>query len=267
MVDWYRSSKLIRTRIIVISASAVLFAVWGCAGLSTGKKVLHNELRPASDMASGQYSVKPDGEVVYDLRGLKISVKPLTDEQLNKMFPERSYKEEASTNPYTYGNWVDPDLGYTPNRFTVFLVKVQSITYPKVNLDPAKVYLETDRGDVLYAYGRDDKDGTRHNFETYYLALRGASGVEKARFEERMGVVRQTLYVNGPVFKGDRKEGFLVFDPLDPSVKRVTLVLKDFVLEYSATDWPSKSADIRFTFDRIHEVKTQQPQKATDGGS
>jgi hypothetical protein len=254
-----------RTLVATATIAAVSLAGMSCAGLSPGKKVLRSELKPTPEMAQGEYAVKPDGEVVYDLKGLKISVKPLTDEQLNKMFPERSYKKEASTNPYTYGNWVDPDLGYTPNRFTVFLVKVQSITYPKVNLDPAQVYLETDRGDILYAYGRDDRDGTKYNFESYYMALRGASGVEKARFEERLGIVRQTLYVNGPVFKGDLKEGFLVFDPLDPKVKRVTLVLKDFVLEYSANDWPSKKEDIKFVFDRVYELKTLQPAGATDG--
>jgi hypothetical protein len=195
-----------------------------------------------------RYTIEEDGFVAYDLGGLKISVKAMDDEGLNKLFPEISYKKEASTNPYTYGDLRDPELGYTPNRFTVFIVKVNNRTFPKVNLDPRKALLTSNRGDQLESYGRDAKDEAAHNFEDYYLRIRGASGVDKARFEERMGIVRQTLFTDGQIFKGDSKEGMLVFDPLHPAVKTLELTLVDFVLEYDANNWPSKTQDFVFKF-------------------
>jgi len=222
-----------------------------CAGLTTTgyRYVLTPALLPEEEQ--GPYRVEEDGTVVYDAKDFKIEVKPMSDEKLNRMFPEVSYKKDLSTNPYTYGDWIDPELGYTPTRFTVFLVKVYNYARPKINLNPWKAILVSDRGDRLHSYGRDDADRAVHNFYAYYEARKGASGPERDRFEERMGLVRQTLYIDGPLFKGDKKEGFLVFDPLDPSVREAELILKDFVLEYDVTDWPSKTIDISFKFKKL----------------
>ncbi|MEW6062341.1 MAG: hypothetical protein AB1600_10435, partial [Bacteroidota bacterium] len=63
--------------------------------------------------------------IVYDAKDYKIEIKYLTDYHLNTVeFPEQSQSAQYSTNPFTYGNWIDPDLGYTPNRFTVFKVTI-----------------------------------------------------------------------------------------------------------------------------------------------
>ena len=229
-----------------------------CAALAPPKIQLQTTMQPLVPEGDENFSVQEDGELVYTEKGMKIVVKPMNDEKLNKMFPGISYKREASTNPYTYGNWIEPELGYTPNRFTVFVVKVFNYTKPKVNLDPRIAILKTDRGDLLHSYVRDQKEdadreirsvedvGHALNFESYYMQARGSSGVERQRFENRMGLVRQTLYVDGPVFKGDKKDGMLVFEPLDPGVKQIDLVLKDFVFEYDANNWPSVKKDIVF---------------------
>lgn len=240
--------KLISISLIVMS---IIFMMQ-CATLIPPSIELESKLIPIVNEDNAKYAVEEDGEVSYNLDGLKIAVKPMTDEKLNKMFPENSYQKEASTNPYTYGNWVDPDLGYTPNRFTVFLVKVFNYTKPKVNLDPMNSVLTTDRGGRLSPYARDQQasPGNEKNFETYYEKIKGSSGVERNRFEQRLGLVRQTLFTEGQIFKGDKKEGFIVFDPLNENVKEVELTLGDFVLKYDANNWPQEKTDISFTFKR-----------------
>jgi hypothetical protein len=223
-----------------------------CASLVPPTIKLESVLTPLVDENDQSYTLEEDGAVSYNLEGLKISVKPMTDEKLNKMFPDISFQKEASTNPYTYGNWIDRDLGYTPNRFTVYVVKIFNYAQPKVNLDPLKAVLTSKRGDRLLPYAKDQKDspGSERNFESYYEKIKGSSGVERIRFEERMGIVRQSLFTEGQIFKGDKKEGFLVFDPLDETVEEVTLTLREFVLRYDSNNWPQDKIDISFTFKR-----------------
>ena len=60
------------------------------------------------------------GGVVYDLGGSSVVVDYMYENELNDLFPEESTHGFYSTNPYTYGNWIDPDVGYTPNRFYCF---------------------------------------------------------------------------------------------------------------------------------------------------
>jgi len=244
------------SRLILPICLALLFI--GCAGLAPPKVQVQSLLIPISDELEEGYTLEEDGTVVYQRQGMKVTMKFISDEELNAAFPEHSNKGEASTNPYTYGNWIDPDLGYTPNRFTVFMVTVHNYTLPKINLNPAAALLTSDRGDQLHVYVREAKEIGHLSFEDYYRERMGSSGVEQARFDERMGLIRQTLYVDGKVFKGDMKEGFLAFDPLDPRVKKIQLTLKDFVLRYDANDWPAELVDLTFPFDRRIEEKTEE---------
>ncbi len=239
-------------------------SLFHCGSLVPPKVDLQLNYSPIVNESAEKYSVEENGAVAYDLDGAKVVVKPMTDERLNKMFPDISYNEGASTNPYTYGNWKDIDLGYTPTRFTVFVVKVFNYARPKINLNQLQAELTTKRGDKLLPYARDKKEssGNERNFESYYTKRKGASGVERNRYEERMGIVRKTLYTDGPVYKGDNKEGFIVFDPLPEQVNQITLTLKDFVLQYDANDWPQKKIDISFTFNReLEKVKVNKTEE------
>ena len=87
---------------------------------------------------SSTYTISTDQKTVsYDRKDFKIEIKYMSDYQLNKFeFPEQSNNGMYSTNPFTYGNWVDPALGYTPNRFTVFKVTIYNYTASKINFDP-----------------------------------------------------------------------------------------------------------------------------------
>ena len=188
----------------------------------------------------------------------------MTDAKLNALFPDESGRGKYSTNPYTYGNWTDTRLGYTPNRFTVFKVTIFNRTQPKVMLDPLAAVLETDQGQFLRAYGITSSS-PYGNFENYYRSQRGQSGNEFYRFELRMGMVRSYNYEEDqPIFKGENYGGFIVFDPVYPETEEVVLTLKDFVLRFGAFDKPVEKRDLRFVFK--HNVEELVVQKGATSG-
>jgi hypothetical protein len=212
--------------------------------------------------------VREGATATYSIEGLRVRVEPMTDTGLNALFPEDSERGFFATNPYTYGNWIDPHLGYTPNRFTVFRVTVINDIYAKVLLDPLKPELYTGRGEVHHSYGIPSFS-PHQSFERYYRAIRGQSGNEFYRFDLRMGNVRSTAYLQGQmVFKGESYSGFLIFDPLEEEVEEVELVLKDFVLKFDASGQPLEAVDVAIRFDR-HIAKDEKAQIAdatSDGG-
>ena len=204
----------------------------------------------SSSTATDHYIVDDDGGAIFALPGLRIRVDYMTDEALNQMFPEDSSDGPFSTNPYTYGDWLDPLLGHTPNRFTVFRVTVSNDIYAKVLLDPIAALLNTDRGEVLHSFGIPSYSPNR-SFERYYRGIRGQSGNEFYRFDTRMGNVRSSAFLEDTkVFKGESYSGLLTFSPLEEEVERVQLVLEDFVLKFDASDQPLETVDIFFDFDR-----------------
>ncbi|MEX1274554.1 MAG: hypothetical protein WEE20_01380, partial [Bacteroidota bacterium] len=58
------------------------------------------------------YSISRDSlSVVYDRKSFKVEVKYLPDFQLNNYeFPDDSRDGEFSANPFTYANWIEPQL-------------------------------------------------------------------------------------------------------------------------------------------------------------
>jgi TonB family protein len=190
----------------------------------------------------------------------------MTDRELNGLFPEESGQGKYSINPYTYGDYVFPDLGYVPNRFTVFQVTINNYTYAKVELNPLEAVLRTDRGEVYHTYGISS-GSAEQNFESYYRALRGPSGNEYYRFDMRMGIVRSNNYgINEQVFKGENYSGFIVFDPLDDGVRSVALTLRRFVLKFDAFDRPIEETDLVFGFDRRIEERVMVSEEGVEGG-
>ncbi len=190
---------------------------------------------------------------IYDRKDFKVEVKYMTDYQLNNVeFPQESQAGQYSTNPFTYGNWVDPVLGYTPQRFMVFKITVYNYAGSKINLDPESCFLTSDRGDFLYSYGREEKNSRYHSLENYFKKLKGTSGVDDDVFESRMGIVRRTVhYLGKPVFRGDVRDGLIVFDPLTDEVEQVKLDLKNFIVGYDENNQPSEFVNLTFFFKRV----------------
>jgi hypothetical protein len=195
---------------------------------------------------------KDTGGLVYDLGGSNIVVRYVKEPELNALFPEESKNGEYSTNPYTYGNWIDPNLGYTPNRFTVLNLTIINRTFPKMRIDPTQAILITDTGEVFHSYTVNIASAKYgKSFEEYYRQLLGQSGNEFYRYEMRLGMVRGKSYgLEETVFRGDSYSGMLTFDPIPPEVKKVSLVLNDVVFRFDAFNRPSDSKTITINFDR-----------------
>ena len=210
-------------------------------------------LRPGEQVRQ-DITVGEGGLVTWELEGLRIAVEHMTDHDLNAMFPNESNQGQYSINPYTYGDYVDPALGYVRTRFTVFRVTVTNQDFAKVAMQPLRSQLTTNRsGEVLAAYGVLAGSASR-NFESYYRALKGPSGNEDYRFNMRMGLVRTNNYaVDEEIFKGEQYSGFLVFDPLEDEVTDVHLHLKDFILKFNAFGKPLETSDVSFAFRRTVE--------------
>jgi len=195
---------------------------------------------------------KDTGSVIYDLGGSSIIVKYMKEAELNALFPDESKNGEYSTNPYTYGNWINPDVGYTPNRFTVFNVSLINRTFPKMRLDPTKAILITDTGETFHSYTVNIASAIWGNsFEDYYRSLLGQSGNEFYRYEMRLGMVRgKNFGLEEYIFRGDQYSGLLTFDPLRPEVKRVSLILNDVVYRFDAFNRPTEVKTLVFNLDR-----------------
>ena len=113
-------------------ATAVMlaFLASGCISFSPTLFNYETRLTPLVDESEVETRlILEEGSVTYALEGLRVQVEPMTDEQLNAILPDDSRKGFFSTNPYTYGDWIDPLLGHTPNRFTVFRVTVINDIY------------------------------------------------------------------------------------------------------------------------------------------
>ncbi len=216
------------------------------------------------------YYFSEDGLVVgYNAKNWKIEIRYMTDYQLNTFeFPEESKSGEFSGNPYTFGNWIDPKLGYTPRRFTVFKVSVYNYTNSKINYDPELSLLTTDRGDNLHAYGREQKSAKYASLEEYYKKRKGSSGVDEDIFETRMGIVRNTMFHPGkPIYKGDSRDGLIVFDPIVDEIENIKINVNKFVLGYDENNEPSDFCDLVFFFKQVpldRKALDKQLPKQTD---
>lgn len=204
------------------------------------------------------YYITRDGQAVgYDAKNWKVEIRYMSDYQLNTFeFPSESDDFELSGNPYTYGNWTDPQFGFTPKRFTVFKVTIYNYTGSKINYDPESTVLQTDRGDYFVAYAREQKNARNQSIEEYYKIRKGAGGVDDEVYETRMGIARRTmLYYGKPIYKGDSREGLIVFDPIVNSVEELKVTIKNFVLEYDENNEPSDFTDLVLYFKQVPLVK------------
>ena len=151
-----------------------------------------------------------DSTTVFAQEGFRLKLRYLDDPALNREYARFTFRE-PNLNPFTYGTDRDLDRGYAPPRFTVFEMTVVNQTYPKVQVDPAKMVLHTDRGGEYRYWGVLKRDAD-NSFERYYMERRGKGGNEDYYYQERMGLVRQALFRRHTfVFKGDAYSGKVVF--------------------------------------------------------
>jgi hypothetical protein len=195
--------------------------------------------------SSGQYQAA-DSAAVYRQEGLVVKVRYLSTQALNAEYPEPS-AARVNLNPFTFGTRMDNDLGYVPDRFTVFEVEIDNLSLPKVEFDPGEAALLTDRGDHLASWGIN-KGEAAETFEEYYRARRGAGGNEEDWYRQRMAIVERAVCRRNPLFKGQKQRSKVVFGPLAPQVRQVELELQEFVTGFDAHDSPIKKIDLEFPF-------------------
>lgn len=215
-----------------------------CSGCGT--HYFATALRPVPEEKQGlEMHVQDDGTVSYIYERLEVSVRPMTDEELNRQFSAQSRQDRESTNPYTHGNWRPRGQKWTPTRFTVFRLKVKNYTYPKMLVDPMNVV-------IVAANGREYRTLSLLELEQYYYPYaRGYAGVEYARFEARKDILKQTLYKREDiVFSGQEKEGYIVFSELDHDVRDIAVHLNDIILRFNVMNEPIEMVDVAFQFQR-----------------
>jgi len=205
-------SLRVRKKIIISGIFVLSMFVLGSCFLYPPEIRYSSYLNPHLDTKDPLQSIEKDtGALAYDMGGSSIIIRYVKENELNDLFPEESKNGEYSTNPYTYGNWINPDLGYTPNRFTVFNVTIINRTFPKMRLDPTTTLLITDTGEIYHAYTVNIASAKfGKSFEEYYRRILGQSGNEYYRYEMRLGMVRGKSYgLEETVFRGDQYSGLL----------------------------------------------------------
>lgn len=208
------------------------------------------------------YADPQDSTTVFASEGFRLKLRFLADAQLNQEYSRETFRL-PNLNPFTYGTDRDLDLGYTPPRFTVIELTVVNQSLPKVQVDPARIVLTTDRGDQYQCWEVLKRDGPR-SFEAYYQERRGQGGNEDYYYQQRLGVVREALFRRHTwVFQGQSYTGKVVFAPLHPAVKQVDLQVDGIVLRVDAFDRPTQTAQARFRFE-VEQQVVRRPAVAPD---
>ncbi len=211
------------------------------------------DLTPMSEAEQGaNKTVADDGTVSYTQARLEISLRPMTDEELNRQFGAYSNEGANSRNPYTFGNSTYFRTGDTPQRFTVFRMYLSNYEYPKVYLDPKKVYITTANGRKYYALRHEQ-------ISRYYRSyIGGGSGGNDPGmpgnalevWNERDSILRRTMFPDEQVFSAQENEGYIVFKPLAPDVEELIVHIPDVVVRFDYKGDPIEDVDVEMHFER-----------------
>ena len=200
-------------------------------------------LRPENKQADSM-SVADDGTISFVQDRLEIDLKPMTADELNRLFPNHSQAGPRSTNPYTFGDtefWAEEG---EKQRFTVFRLSVKNYSYPKVRIDPSRVVLKSDNKREYWSLSFEQLD-------SYYRAYAvGYRGNEYERYQERRDLLRRTMLKNEEVFSGQEADGFIVFPALHHDVNKIHVVVNDVVLRFDFRNEPIETINIQYSFQR-----------------
>ena len=241
----------------------------GC-GIKLGYRHYAGPIEPAStaiagSQQQGQYVVGDDRSVSFVVDRLEITLLPLSQEMLNRQFASvSSYTEgyaranpyTGPSNPFTYGEWTPSGEDEAPDRFTVFLLKVKNYAYPKVQVDPANIYITSPNG---RHYGALSFAALIEYYWPYAVAYAGNS---RGKFSDRRDLIRRTLFQNDLIFSGQEQDGHIVFAPLDYDVEEFVVHIKRMPLRYDYKGEPVETIDIDFPFQRQVFYAKSRPAEA-----
>ena len=154
-----------RTLLLGLMGSVLLL---GC-GFKIGYRHFAGPTLPTAEQEQ-ELRVGDDRSITFLLDRLEVSLRPMTDEMLNRQFTAHSTTREgfyqnpsvSLTNPYTYGDWKPLGQESAPDRFAVFQLKVKNYAFPKVRVDPSKIYIAAPNGQRIAVVRLDDKPNTFH---------------------------------------------------------------------------------------------------------
>lgn len=212
-----------------------------------------------SSAAGARMEVYDDGTVSFILNRLEVSVRPMSDEELNRQFPTFSNDSDVPadaipTNAFTFGEWKDPRTGKPPQRFSIFKVSVKNYEYPKVKLDPLKTIIHSSNGRTYYPWGRYD-------FEEYFRRFPLAfNGLGYQRLNERRGMIKRSQYPEDEFcFSGQTTEGYILFPVIHDDVAEIEFEIPALGIRYNFRDEAVEKLDLNFRFKReLRKVKTYQ---------
>jgi len=224
---------------------AIVFWIALTVGAGCGYRYYAGALKPADESQQVEpVRISDDGTITFVRERLEVSVRPVSDEELNRQFPTYSKAGAKSVNPYTFGDWKDRDFGETPPRFTVFKLRVKNYTYPKIWLDTSKMRIVSDNGRTYSTLTLPQLIGYYRTYVTGY------SGNAYHAYEQRMDILKRTLFPNDVLFSGQKQEGFVVFPKLHPDVDRITVQIRDLVLRFDFRNEPVEKINIEYVFRR-----------------
>jgi len=233
----YKSGRL-RLACLVLALSALMTVLSAC-----GYYHYAGPLRPGADLGV-DLQVADDGSVTFARDRFEVGLRPMTDAELNRQFASHSQAGPRSTNPYTFGDTEFWEGEKERARFTVFHLRVKNYAYPKVKIDPARIVLRAHNGREYWSLGLQQLD-------TYYRAYaRGYQGNEYARYQERLDLLRRTVFKNEEIFSGQEVEGFVIFPVLHADVRELEVAILDAVLRFDYRNEPVEMVEIDYRFTR-----------------
>jgi len=203
-------------------------------------------IRPATEAQQDETAiVQDDGTVLFDLGRLAISLRPMTDGELNRQLSSDEVEGSVSSNPYTFGTWKPVGDSYTPTKYTVFLLQVKNYEYPKVHIDPSNLELVSDS-----AHRRYPPVSLEAMLEYYRSQAQAYSGQNYFLFQRRRDELVRTLYPDVVVFSSQEQKGYVVFPTLPPDVRDFEVHVRDVALRFDYAGVPTETADLAYRFER-----------------
>lgn len=220
-----------------------LWMLTALLSLSACGRYFPTTLQPAPEQTKGM-EINDDGSVTFHLGRLAVSVKPMTDAELNRQFSSASTGGADAVNPYTFGDWAAAGDDWTPPRFTVFRVQVNNYEFPKVRLDPLEMSVTT-------ANNRSYQPLSYADLYGYYRSYwQGNTGRGRVDFRSRTDLLKQTLYSGAIVFSGSDEEGYVVFPRLADDVKSIGVHIEGMAVRFDYAGLPLETVNLTFGFRR-----------------
>jgi len=247
-----------------ILSLCILFSISGCGYYLVPGSFQPLQVEQQQVPGEGtRMEVLDDGTVTFIQNRLEVSVRPMTDEELNRQYPTHSDDssgpaDELPSNPFTFGNWEDPRPGHSPKRFSIFKVSVKNYEYPKVKFDPLQVVVHSGNGRSYYPWGSYDFE---EYFRRYPLAF---NGLGYLRLNERRDIVTRAKYPDDEFcFSGQEVEGYVVFPKIHPDVKEITFEIPEVGIRYNFRNEPVETINLSFRFRRDVRKLRQLEELAT----